>query len=69
MRCSFNPYEGKEKYIFISYSHSDSEIIIPILEELNSNGYRIWYDDGIEWGSEWPESVAQHLHNCEICMA
>ena len=48
MRCSFNPYEGKEKYIFISYSHSDSEIIIPILEELNSNGYRIWYDDGIE---------------------
>ncbi len=68
MKCSFVPYEGKEKYIFISYSHSDGEIVAPILERLNDKGFRIWYDDGIEWGSEWPESVASHLHNCEICM-
>lgn len=68
MKCSFIPYEGKEKYIFISYSHSDGEIVAPILERLNDKGFRIWYDDGIEWGSEWPESVASHLYNCEICM-
>lgn len=50
MRCSFKPYEGDEKYIFISYSHQNGDIVAPILEKLNSEGLRIWYDEGIEWG-------------------
>lgn len=70
MKCSFKPYEGNEKYIFISYSHqSNSALIVPILERLNQEGFRIWYDDSIEWGSEWPEEVAFHLSNCEVCLA
>lgn len=69
MRCSFSPYEGDEKYIFVSYSHSNGDKVAPILERLNSEGFRIWYDDGIEWGSEWPESIASHLRQCEVCMA
>ena len=69
MKCSFRPYEGDEKYIFISYSHSNSDIVASILEKLNSEGFRIWYDEGIEWGTEWPESIASHLKNCEVFMA
>lgn len=69
MKCSFKPYEGNEKYIFISYSHSNSALIKPILERLNQEGFRIWYDEGIEWGSEWPEEIASHLSNCEVCLA
>ena len=69
MKCSFRPYEGSDKYIFVSYSHSDSGVIAPILESLNRAGFRIWYDEGIEWGDEWPESVAKHLHDCEVCLA
>ena len=69
MRCSFSPYEGDQKYIFVSYSHSNGDKVAPILERLNSEGFRIWYDDGIEWGSEWPESIASHLRQCEVCMA
>ncbi|MCH5279425.1 MAG: toll/interleukin-1 receptor domain-containing protein [Christensenellaceae bacterium] len=69
MKCSFSPYEGTGKYIFVSYSHKDGEVIRPILEKLHAAGFRIWYDDGIEWGTEWPESIAMHLRNCEICMA
>ena len=69
MRCSFEPYEGDEKYIFISYSHSNSDIVAPILEKLNSEGFRIWYDEGIEWGTEWPDSIASHLKGCEVFMA
>ena len=57
MRCSFTPYEGNEKYIFVSYSHSNSDKVAPILEKLNDEGFRIWYDEGIEWGTEWPESI------------
>lgn len=69
MKCSFRPYEGNDNYIFVSYSHSDSGVIAPILESLNRAGFRIWYDEGIEWGDEWPESVARHLHDCEVCLA
>lgn len=68
MRCSFKPYEGDEKYIFVSYSHLNGDTVFPILERLNSVGFRIWYDEGIEWGTEWPESIASHLRGCEICM-
>lgn len=69
MKCSFSPYEGKEKYIFVSYSHQNSDVVAPILDRLNKEGFRIWYDEGIEWGTEWPESIAFHLRNCEVCIA
>lgn len=69
MRCTFKPYEGPEKYIFVSYSHRDGETIARILEALDEKGVRIWYDEGIEWGTEWPESIAKHLHECAVVMA
>ncbi|MDR3218736.1 MAG: toll/interleukin-1 receptor domain-containing protein [Dysgonamonadaceae bacterium] len=57
----FKAYEGKEQYIFISYAHINSEMVFPIIRQLNDMGYRIWYDEGIDPGSEWPESIAEHL--------
>ena len=63
------PYEGKEKFIFISYAHKDSEIVLPVIDKLISDGYRVWYDDGISPGTEWPEVIASHLNDCEICIA
>lgn len=68
-RCAFTPYEGKKPYIFISYAHKDSHLVFPILEELDRRGYRVWYDDGIAPGSEWPENIAQHLDGCSVTMA
>ncbi len=62
-------YEGTENYIFISYAHKDTDQVFPILEQLQSRGYRIWYDDGIAPGSEWPENIAQHLNDCAMTMA
>ncbi len=62
-------HEGPEKYIFISYAHRDSEQVIHILEALASSGYRIWYDDGIAPGSEWPEDIAEHLDGCAVFLA
>ena len=63
------PYEGNEKYIFISYAHKDSEIVLPIISNMISKGYRVWYDDGISPGTEWPEVIATHLNDCEVCIA
>ena len=63
------PYEGKENYIFVSYSHRDSERVFPLLRTLSDQGYRIWYDEGIDPGTEWPESIAAHLAGCKVCLA
>ncbi|MBO5898643.1 MAG: toll/interleukin-1 receptor domain-containing protein [Clostridia bacterium] len=54
-------YEGKENYIFISYAHKDSAVVVPILETMMKHGFRLWYDLGIEAGTEWPEYIAEHL--------
>lgn len=55
-------YEGNEPYIFISYAHKDSELVMPILSALQGKGFRVWYDAGIEAGTEWPEYIAEHLN-------
>lgn len=62
-------YEGKEKYIFISYAHKDSEKVFRIMSALQAEGYRIWYDDGIIPGSEWPENIAMHLNDAAMVIA
>lgn len=62
-------YEGTEPYIFASYAHKDSEQVMHVLSELQSRGYRLWYDDGIAPGSEWPEDIAQHLDGASLVMA
>ncbi len=56
-------YNGNEPYIFISYAHKDSDKVLPIIRELQSRGYRVWYDAGIEAGTEWPEYIAARLMN------
>ena len=68
-RANFKPYEGHDPFIFISYAHKNSDRVIPILEKLDEAGYRVWYDDGIAPGSEWPEYIAEHLNGCQTVIA
>lgn len=65
----FKPYEGEEPYIFISYAHADSERVMRVVNDMHDRGYRIWYDEGIEVGSEWPECIAEHLAGAHLVMA
>ena len=62
-------YKGSEPYIFISYAHADSERVFPIITALQERGYRVWYDAGIEAGTEWPEYIAEHLDGCAAFLA
>lgn len=57
----FETYKGDEPYIFISYAHKDSQIVYPIINDLHEAGYRIWYDEGIDPGNEWPDEIARAL--------
>ena len=67
-RCAVVPYEGEREYLFISYSHRDTALVVPIMERLAAEGYRIWYDEGIDPGSEWPETIADHLGRASACI-
>jgi hypothetical protein len=57
-------YTGREPYIFISYAHVDGDRMYPEIKALNDRGYRIWYDEGIDPGSEWREEIARAITGC-----
>jgi len=63
------PSENKESYIFISYAHLDSERVLPIIKVLTAKGFRVWYDAGIEAGTEWPEYIAKRLEGSASVVA
>lgn len=54
-------YKGDKPYIFISYAHKDSDTVLPIISRLQSDGYRVWYDEGITPGSNWDVYISEHL--------
>ena len=60
----FKPYEGKKPYLFISYPHKESDTVVETIRILHEKKYRLWYDEGIPAGSDWPANIAQHMQNC-----
>lgn len=68
MKNHFSPYEGDQPFIFVSYSHRDSDRVLPIIKNLHDKHYRIWYDQGIEAGANWPEVIASHLSRASFVL-
>ena len=60
----FEAYRGDAPFIFVSYAHADAPAVFPELVRLRESGYRIWYDEGIDPGNEWPEAIEQALQRC-----
>ena len=59
-------YEGREPYIFVSYAHKNSDMVMPIIDSLYNDKYRVWYDEGIAPGSEWPKNIEDHLKQATV---
>ena len=64
----FEPYKGKDDYIFISYAHKDSAKVFDVIKLLHEEKYRIWYDEGIEVGAQWPQVVASRLKESAVVL-
>ena len=60
----FKPYEGKKPYLFISYPHKESDTVVETIRILHEKRYRLWYDEGIPAGSDWPANIARHMQDC-----
>ena len=63
MSLFFQPYEGKLPYLFVSYSHRNSREVLETITLLNKK-LRIWYDEGIPAGSDWPMNIQTHMEQC-----
>lgn len=68
MSVFFRPYEGKRPYVFISYSHRDSETVLNVISALNDQKLRLWYDEGIPAGSDWPKNIEMHMRECSAVL-
>ncbi|MGN0386202.1 MAG: toll/interleukin-1 receptor domain-containing protein [Lachnospiraceae bacterium] len=62
-------FDETKPYIFISYAHKDSVRVKDIMGRLRNEGYNIWYDGGIDPGTEWDENIAAHIKNCAYFIA
>lgn len=64
-----HPEKRNTSYAFVSYSHRDSERVLSLIGRLRASGVSLWYDEGIEAGSEWPEYIADSLSRASCLIA
>ena len=57
----FTPYEGKRPYLFISYSHRNSQEVLETIALIHQKRVRLWYDEGIPAGNDWPKNIETHM--------
>ncbi len=64
----FKPYEGRRPFLFVSYPHKNSDAVLDTIRILHDRGYRLWYDEGIPAGSDWPANIARHVNDCDAVL-
>ncbi len=62
-------YKGDQPYIFISYSHKDKDGVFSVLSQMQTDGYRVWFDEGIDPGTEWDDEIAKNICDCGYFIA
>lgn len=68
MNIQFKPYEGNESYVFISYCREDTQLCQELVSCLGRKHVRVWYDDAIHVGEEWPTIIATKLKASHVCI-
>ena len=53
-------------YIFVSYAHADRDLVFPIIKRIYENGWRVWYDEGLELGNDYYGSLKKHIFECAV---
>lgn len=51
--------------VFVSYGHSDAELIVPLVELLRVNGRRVFVDTAIEPGTKWKKAILESLRGAD----
>ena len=76
----FRPYRGTKPFLFISYAHRNSALVLPVITKLRyaqlsesetpekAQRFLIWYDEGIAAGEDWASSIAKHMRSCNTVL-
>lgn len=57
-----------KEYVFVSYSHTDRQPVNSIIRGLQSQGLSVWYDEGIGYGKQWTEEIANHILGSQLVL-
>lgn len=60
------PADEVKPYIFISYAHADRNRVFPIIKGLYETGFHIWYDEGLEIGDNYYQTLKEHVKGCQL---
>jgi serine/threonine protein kinase len=52
------------KHLFISYSRRDKDYAQQVCDYLSHNGFEVWIDSKIEYGTTWFEEIDDAIKNC-----
>lgn len=61
-------YEGDEPYVFVAYSHEDSELVYPQIRWLQDQGFNIVWDEGVSPGAVWRREIAEAIRGCSLLL-
>ena len=64
----FEAYTGAEPYLFVSYSHRDTDKVYETLDMLYDKKYRIWYDESCETGNDFRDELRVRIERCEAVL-
>lgn len=65
----YRAYNGDSPFIFISYSHKDTDIVMQVVNRMIADGYRVWYDEGIKPGTMWDDFIANKIDRSGLFIA
>ena len=52
-------------HVFISYSHRDTDYAHRLADSLQRNGFDVWIDERLDYGSQWPHELQMRLDSCD----
>ena len=68
-KITIESYNGTEPFLFVSYSHRDSVEVSRILEYIDKEKFRMWYDDTMEIGEDFREELRSKIEaSCGILL-
>jgi hypothetical protein len=53
-------------HVFISYSHKDKEYVHKLADAMQSEGFDVWIDDRIDYGTRWPLVIETAIDSCDV---
>ena len=67
-KITIDSYDGPEPYLFVSYSHRDTKTVNEVLEKIDKEKFRIWYDDTMEIGDDFREELRAKIERCSAIL-